>query len=270
MGRRCESPSAAARSAPRRPRRWPAARLRRAAWAAGAVGAAAACGSAPAPDTGPRVSPVPLTRAPVADSEPDDDVTLISDKGHVEPAVVEAALAPRRDELTRCYTQKVGRRSWLGGKVVLHWEVSADGSMTTVRIAESDLGAWPIESCVLAIVREISFGAPVGGPAELTLPLELSTARTVARAEEPLDARSEAALFARLDGCARGEIAMPEDVALTIYLGRGGRPMSVGFASPAGQLDDEWSACAEKAVLGWRAAETNRTLTKHLVRYRAP
>src|SRR3954470_18794902 len=140
-----------------------------------------ACGGAPPPaEPGPQVSAVPLTRV-VKPSEPEDDVAVISEKGHIEPQVADAALAPHRSAMSHCYTQKVGRRAWLGGRVVLRWEVAADGAVTSVRIAESDVGAWPIESCLLDIAREITFGAPAGGgPAELVIPLELTTPRTLA------------------------------------------------------------------------------------------
>jgi hypothetical protein len=229
-----------------------------------------ACGGAPpAADPGPKISAVPLTRVPIKDTDADDDVAVVSERGHVEPQAVDAAIAPHRSAMTSCYTRKIGRRSWLGGHVVLRWEIAADGEVTSVQIAESDLGAWPIESCLLEIAREAAFGKPVGGgPAELALPLELATAHTVASSEDPLAPKAVDGLFAKLDACARGKVAMPDDVALTIYIGPRGRTESVGFASRATVLDDAWSACAEKAALAWRSLESKRQVTKHLVRYR--
>jgi hypothetical protein len=229
-----------------------------------------ACGGAPpVSDPGPQVSAVPLTRVPIKDTEADDDVGLVSDKGHVEPEAVDAAIAPHRSAMTSCYTRKIGRRSWLGGHVVLRWEIAADGGVTSVQIAESDLGAWPIESCLLDIAREVTFGKPIGGgPAELTLPLELTTARTLTSSDDLLAPKAVDALFTKLDACAKGEVAMPDDVALTIYLGPRGRTESVGFASRATVLDDAWSTCAEKAALSWQLRESKRKVTKHLLRYR--
>jgi hypothetical protein len=228
-----------------------------------------ACGGAPPPvETGPVVSAVPLTRV-VKPAEPDDDVAVVSEKGHVEPAVADAALAPHRSAMISCYTQKVGRRAWLGGHVVLRWAIAADGAVTRVQIAESDVGAWPIESCLLNIARDIAFGKPIGGgPAELTIPLELTTPRTLAPSDDPLVPKAVDALSAKLDGCAKGKIAMPDDVALTIYVGPRGRIQSVGFASPTTVLDDAWAACAEKVTLAWRPLESKRQVIKHLVRYR--
>jgi hypothetical protein len=221
-------------------------------------------------DPGPQVSAVPLTRVPIKDTQPDDDVAVVSEKGHVEPQVVEAAIAPHRSAMTSCYTQKIGRRSWLGGHVVLCWEVAADGDVTSVQIAESDVGAWPIERCLLDIARQVTFGKPVGGgAAEVTLPLELTTARTLASSEEPWAPKAVDSLFAKLDACAKAsKVAMPDDVALTIYVGSRRRTESVGFASRATVIDDAWAACAEKAALAWRSLESKHQVTKHLVRYR--
>jgi len=229
--------------------------------------ALAACGGGARPVEPVPIAPAPPTRVVVEDSEVDDGAQVVSSKGHLEPAAVEAALAPHRAAMTRCYTQKVGRRTWLGGRVVLRWEVAADGALTSVRITESDLGAWPVESCLLSIARQASFGKPIGGVAELTLPLELSVAKPLAISPEPPPTKPTSALLAKLDACGKGKLAQPTDVALTIYLGPRGRAASVGFAS-ANDLDDELAACAEKAALGWRLPESKGQVTKHALRYR--
>jgi hypothetical protein len=233
--------------APRLPRR-----VIRAASAAGV--ALGACGGSPS-QPGPKVSAVPLTRVPVDDSEPDDGVQVVHDKGHLDPAAVDAGLAPHRSALTGCYTQRVGQRAWLGGHVVLRWDIAADGAVTKVLLAESDLGAWPVESCLLEVARAVELGKPIGGPAELTLPLDLA-ARDQPDLWDP--AHSAAAIggqLAKLDSCARGKAAPPDDVRITLYVGRHGRTESVGFASPATVLDDAWGACAEKAALDWRVPD---------------
>jgi hypothetical protein len=202
----------------------------------------------------------------VEDSEPDDGLQVAGDKGHLDPAAVDAALAPHRAAMTRCYTQKVGRRSWLGGRVVLQWAIGSDGAIDSVRIIESDLGAWPVESCLLDIARQAVFARPIGGAAELTLPLELSVARPLAASDDPVVMKTVDGQLVKLDACAKGSAAAPDDVTVTLYLGARGRAESVGFAAP-GPLDDGWLACAEKAALGWRLPESRR-VTKVVMRYR--
>jgi hypothetical protein len=180
--------------------------MRRAALLGGAAGLAlAGCGGAK-PAEPPQVSPRLLTRTPVADT--DDGVEVVSGKGHIEPAAVEAGLAPHRDALSRCYTQRVGKRRWLGGRLSLRWEVAADGAIEHLVLADSDLGAWPIEKCVLEAAREASFGKPVGGPAEVSLPLEFSpTGRPASPViwDDDQSLRAVGGQLVGLDACAEGK-----------------------------------------------------------------
>lgn len=227
------------------------------------AGVAGACGGKPRPAP----PPAPVTRVPVED-EPDDGVQLVTTKGHVEPPVVEAAIAPHQGALTSCYTDRVGRRTWLGGHVVVRWEIAADGSFTKVMLAESDLGAWPVEACLLDIARAVTFGKPIGGDAELTLPLEFSSKGKLATWDDAQAVKAVGDQLGKLDACAKGKIAMPEDVLVTLYVGPHGRAESVGFASATSMLEDGWAACAEKAALGWHLPDPKGQVTKLAVRYR--
>jgi hypothetical protein len=260
--------------------------MRGAALVRGAAGLAlAGCGGAPPADPGPKVSPVPLTRAAVA--EADDEVELQTGKGHVEPAAVEAAIFPYRSELSSCYTQRVGKRRWLAGKLALRWEIAADGTIGRVLLADSDVGAWPIEKCVLDTARHTSFGRPVGGAAEVSLPLAFSLGAG-GQATQWDDDRAAKAIgapqIAKLDACGKAKasaragakaavvvaVAVPDDVRITLYVGARGRALSVGFASAATEIDEAWAACAEKAALAWRLPDPRGQIAKLAVRYRAP
>jgi TonB family protein len=230
--------------------------------------ATAACGGSAPPPAEP-APPAPTRRKIIEDAEPEDGVQVMSEKGHLDPAAVDAALAPHRAAMTRCYTQKVGHRTWLGGRVVLQWAIAADGAVSSVRITESDLGALAVESCLVEVARQAVFAPPIGGAAELSLPLELSVARPLAASDDAVLLAALEAQLAKLDACAKAGAAapVPEDVALTLYVGRRGRAESVGFAAPL-ELDDGWLGCAEKAAMSWRLPESRRQVTKLLVRYR--
>lgn len=264
----------------------------RAPLAALAIGAAACGGGKPAPDFGHAVSPKPTTRVAVED-EPDDGIEVMSTVGHVDPAVVTAALAPHRTALVSCYTERVGRRSWLGGHAMLRWVIAADGTVTRVVIVESDLGAWPIEKCMLDIAREISFGAPTGGPAELTLPLtfdapanpetldliasakavggeldSLATCSGGAPSPNERDPRVGGKVIARRGAKPKAKppkpavptvrSRAPSEVSITLYLHGSGRVESVGFASATGTLEDAWATCAEQVALSWAINDAPR------------
>jgi TonB family protein len=256
--------------APARYRRVPVGTRFAARLAAPASVALAACGNpAPRPEPAPRISAVPVTRVAAEEPEPDDGVQVVAAKGHMDPRAVEAGVAPHRAELTGCYTQRVGRRRWLGGHVLLRWEVAADGTVTRVLLADSDLGAWPVEKCLLDIARTLSFGKPIGGgAAELTLPFEFSTKGQPATWDIEQSARAIGGQLTKLAACAKGKVAAPEEVAITLYVGPHGRAESVGFASTTTALDDAWAACAEKAALAWRLPDPKGQVTKLAVRYR--
>ncbi|HEU4732144.1 MAG TPA: AgmX/PglI C-terminal domain-containing protein [Kofleriaceae bacterium] len=238
------------------------------------AGACGASGGGAPRDTAPKVSPAPLTRVPIEDREPEDEIQVVHSKGHLEPAAVEAGLRPHRDALARCYTERVGRRTWLAGHVVLRWEVGADGAVARVLLAESDLGAWPIERCLLDVARRASFGKPVGGAAELTLPLDLAPPGKPASVvvwDAARSARAVGPQLARIDACARGKTAAPSDVTITLHVAPRGRPESIGFASPTSVLDDAWAECAVKAALDWRLPDPRSPagqMTTLAVRYR--
>ncbi len=160
------------------------------------------------------------------------------------------------------------QRRWLGGHLVLRWDVAADGTVDKVLLAENDLGAWPIEKCVLDLARATSFGPPIGGRAEVVLPLTFSARGKLGLWPDEVSAKAVGTQLAKLDVCARGKPAMPEDVVITLYVGARGRAQSVGFASASSVLEDAWAACAEKAALAWHLPDPKGQVTKLAVRYR--
>lgn len=235
--------------------------------AAASIVLAACGGAAPRSEPSP-AAPVPTRRIAAEEPEPDDGVQVVTTKGHLDPRVVDATVGPHRSELTGCYTERVGKRRWLGGHVLVRWEITADGTVTRVLIADGDLGAWPIEKCLLDIVRTLAFGKPIGGAAELTLPFEFSAPGQPATWSVEQSAQAVGGQLAKLAGCAKGKVAAPDEVAITLYAGPHGKVESVGFASATTALDDAWAACVEKAALAWHLPDPKGQVTKLAVRYR--
>jgi hypothetical protein len=235
---------------------------------AGAASAIAACGGSAKPAPPPELSARPVTRVATEEPEADDGVQVIASKGHMDPRAVDAGIAPHRAALIACYTERVGRRRWLGGHALLRWEVAADGAITRVLLVSSDLGAWPVEKCLLEVARATTFGKPVGGAAaELLLPLEFS-----AHGQPPLwdveqSAQAIGGQLTKLAACAKGT-APPTEVAITLYVGPRGRVESVGFASATTSIDEAWATCAEKTALAWQLPDPKGQVTKLAVRYR--
>jgi hypothetical protein len=234
-----------------------------------AIVAVACGGSPPPPPPKPVDPPKPhATRVPIEDSEQEDGVTIINAHGHMEPAAVEAGLAPHKTELFECYTKQVGRRRWLGGHVQLHWDIKADGTITSVKLSESDLGAWSIEKCLVEVARVATFDKPIGGSADFMIPLDFSTKGGTLAWDEDQGLKAVGGQLAKLDPCAKAETP-PDDVTITLYVGPHGKAYSVGFSSAKTEIKDKWAECAEKAALAWRLPDPRGQVAKLAIRYRS-
>lgn len=258
----------------------------------------AGCGGKAVP---PRPEPVAAqprpTRVPVEDDEPQDGVEIVNGRGRMDPAVIQTGIAPHTQGLSDCYTTRVGRRRWLGGRAVLHWEIDKGGEVTAVKLAESNLGSWAIEKCLLDVARTATFGKPIGGDADFSLPLEFSAKGGSLNWEEDLALRAVGGQLAALDACheppghephrkANGKrkgkgkappkapprpftkLTPPDNLTITLYVGPQGKAQSVGFSSPKSVLDEAWADCAEKVALAWRLPDPRGTIAKLAVRYR--
>ncbi len=215
------------------------------------------------------VSAKATTRVPVEEPEQEDGVTIVNGRGHMDPAVIDQWLQPHSEELTDCYMTKVNRRRWLGGHVLLHWEIKKDGTVTAVKLAESDLGAWPIEKCLLEVARAGTFGKPIGGDADFSIPLDFTAKGRLISWEQDKGLKAVGGQTVKLDACAKGKVPAPSDVTVTVYVGPAGKAQSVGFASAKTPIDDAWGDCAEKTALAWRLPDPKGIMAKLAIKYRA-
>ena len=183
----------------------------------------------------------------------------------MEKEAVEAGIAPHHDELIDCYAKKVGRRRWLGGHVLIHWDIKKDGTITAIKLmAESNLGAWAIEKCLLDVARSAAFDKPIGGDADFSLPLDFSEKGTSLPWSEEQALKAVGKQLAKLDACDKHGSA--HDVNITMYVGPHGKAQSVGFSSDKTEINDKWAECAEKAALAWRLPDPKGTIAKLVVR----
>jgi hypothetical protein len=235
------------------------------------VVAAAACGGKPKPAA--PAEPPKRTRVPIEDEEHEDGVTFTNSKGRMDPAAVEAGIAPHKEALAECYMSRVGRRRWLGGKVTIHWDIQRDGTVTAVKLSENTLGAWPVEKCLLELARAATFDKPINGDADFSIPLEFQPTGGVEDWDEDRALRAVGGQTVKLDACDKAKGVKgppPQDVTITVYIGPAGKAQSVGFSSAASVIEDAWGDCAEKAALAWRLPDPKGTVAKLAIRYRAP
>jgi TonB family protein len=233
------------------------------------------CGGKPPPPPPPPEPAHVATRVPVEDTEPEDNVSVQQRRGGMSEAAIAAGVQPHADEISACYTDRVGRRRWLGGHITIKWDLAADGTITSVKLVDSDLGAHPIEQCIVDAARTASFGKPSGGPTDFTVPMDFSLATKGKPAvgvdvwdEDRAQAAITAKLLAKLDACGKGGEGNPDDVTITVYVAGRGTVQSVGFSSAKSEITDKWGDCAEKAALAWRLPDPKGTIAKLAVRYR--
>lgn len=230
-----------------------------------------ACGGKPPPPPPPPAPAHHVTRVPVEDPDDDDGndgVTFVNARGHMEQQAIEAGLEPHHQELADCYVSRVGRRRWLGGHVKIHWDIKKDGTISAVKLmSESNLGAWPIEKCLLDVARSATFDKPVGGDADFDIPLDFAARGNVLPWDEDQSEKAVGRQLAKLDACGKTE-APPDNVVITLYVGPRGRAESVGFSSDTSEITDKWAECAQKTALAWRLPDPRGIIARLAVRYR--
>lgn len=235
----------------------------------------AACGGKPPPPPpppAPEPAPKP-TRVVVEkdDDEPADGIKFQHTRGKMDQAAITAGLEPHTQEMSDCYMTKVGRRRWLGGHVVLHWDIKADGTVTSVKLSESDLGNLDIEKCLLGAAREAVFEKPQGGNADFTVPLDFSAKGNAQIWDEDKSLRAIGGQLAKLDACPDKKAKKhdkPVNVTITIYVGPHGKAQSIGFSSPNTEISEDWMECAAKAAASWRLPDPRGQIAKLAIRYK--
>ena len=204
----------------------------------------------------------------IGEDDSDDGLAVEGLRGRLDNYDIQEGVQPHAGALDACFSsyRKAGKRRYLGGRIELAYVVAKDGSVDSVHTLKSDLGAWPVERCLLEVAREMSFARPKGGAAaEFTLPLEFTAQRAPVTLEgdegsAALAVAGEDALQALADCAEQGEV--PERTAVTLYAGLRGAVQSVGFATPEGPADATWLDCAEQAVMGWTVADPKGKITR--------
>jgi TonB family protein len=260
--------------------------------AAAALAVLFACGSSPAPAKPVAMTDTKPKRVLIEDEEEEADFSMVSTRGRMDPKVAEAGIKPHVEALSECYTTRVGKRMWLGGQVVIHWDISKAGVVTSVKLAESNLGAWPVEQCLIEVAKQATFGKPIGGDADFSIPLDFSAKGRPMEWDEERSLRAIGGQIRTLDACEEPDEALapkepkkkgkkpakdpvkatlPENVLVTLYVGPAGKPESVGFSSAATEIDPAWATCAEQlAMTTWRLPATKAGMAKAATKYRTP
>jgi len=200
------------------------------------------------------------------DDEDDDDegIYIESQKGHLDLDDIQSGVAPHTGALSDCYQSHVRQERYVDGKVELKYVVDPSGAVKQVQMLESNLGAWPVERCLLDVSRQMNFVQPRGrGDADFTLPLDFSADARVRWLTEEQAEQQVARLRDQLDQC-EGQGGA---VDVTLYVGRRGIVKSAGFAASDEPFTDEWADCAEQIIKQWQLADPRGRIAKLTFRY---
>ena len=202
------------------------------------------------------------------DEGDDDGMEVEGLAGHLDPYDIQRGIEPHGAALADCYHSKVKKLRFVDGKIEMQYKVGRDGAVKAVQLIQSDLGAWPIELCMLDIARGMTFKKPRGrGDADFSVPLDFTSGRSNARwlSEEASYAEVEPYL-PQLEDCA----GTPPGVSVTLYVGPRGKVQSVGFASRKdAPFSDEWAECAQQLIMEWQLTDPRGKIAKLGFQYNA-
>jgi TonB family protein len=175
--------------------------------------------------------------------------------GVLDTGDVEEAIGRRIEQMKSCYRMAGKAQRYAGGRVLLRFLVGATGKPDDVLVAESNLGNYGVERCLVHVGRAIAFKAPVGGKATtFDYPIEFRAA-----AEEKvlnLDGlKVEHDLSVRMHTLADCGRLANEPVAAIFYIEPNGLVGSVGLAGGV-PFDEDTGDCMVQTIQTWRMSAT--------------
>ncbi|HEY8925547.1 MAG TPA: AgmX/PglI C-terminal domain-containing protein [Polyangia bacterium] len=90
--------------------------------------------------------------------------------GELDPGIVAKEVRSRLGAIKACYERALKRNPNLSGKVVVHWTITAAGTVTGIDVENDTLGDSEVASCIKGLVARWRFPAPAGGSVEVSFP----------------------------------------------------------------------------------------------------
>lgn len=218
-------------------------------WLASALAAlclAAGCGPSQEPASTTVVDDQDESPPPVDhDGMAVEGITGTLNRDEVDPVMNRAV-----QRFQRCYVEAFEDHPFLAGDLALQFTVGPDGSVRDVVTTASTLGSQPVEECILAIARSLTFSRPRGGREAVFDygPMVMSSDDGVPFApwtveNIPDQAEAVAQLWA---SCTEGAPGFQ----IYLYVGPGGQVRSAGAVAPAdsGEGGLEAARCLEREL----------------------
>lgn len=90
--------------------------------------------------------------------------------GSLDPGLVAKEVKQRLGAIKACYERALKRNPQLSGKVVIHWTITAAGTVSGVDVEQDTLGDAEVASCIKSLVARWRFPSPSGGSVEVSFP----------------------------------------------------------------------------------------------------
>jgi TonB family protein len=92
------------------------------------------------------------------------------------PESIREVVHQHRPEVRRCSEAAIARRRDLTGKLVVHFVISAQGTVSSASAKESTTGDEKLTACVLSSVKGWVFAHPKNPPVEINFPFHFGAA----------------------------------------------------------------------------------------------
>lgn len=90
--------------------------------------------------------------------------------GVLDKEAIRTVVRAHIGEIRECYNEGLAKDPELAGKLVVGFEIAADGAVGRSEITKSTLADAQVEACVAAAVKAWKFPAPQGGAVEVAYP----------------------------------------------------------------------------------------------------
>ena len=174
--------------------------------------------------------------------------------GVLDERAVDRAIKPHERALSECFARAGDARKYLSGQIVMRFLVTGGGQVSDVQVVKNALGNYSVESCLVAVGKQIPFPAPEGRRGtdfEYSMSFRSTGERSVIPWSGGEMARYLYSISTDLANC--GTLGAG-DVDVIAYIEPGGAVGSVGFASQ-GSIDVPAAACAVALLRKVRVAE---------------
>jgi hypothetical protein len=161
------------------------------------------------------------------------DLDMSADIGALDEGQVTKTFAKSLKELKRCLDRGAERVEFIGGAVSFYIRVDTGGKLSHAHLEQSSLGDRTTEKCMLEVLRDKQWPAPVGGkegyarnsfdfdpPKDVRPPTEWEAERV----QEALEDKAQ-----EIAKCKNGSSG---SFTATMYVSTKGSPLSVGITPP--------------------------------------